>query len=108
LKKLDLVLAWALVVVGFAHCGFAMLRGFATLFAFSFGLAVIEAGFLNVVRNQGGKGIVRLACVLSNGLLLLLLVAVYILPISPLRFHASPTAIAALAIVVAETVISIR
>ena len=82
MKKLDLVLAWALVVLGFIQYGSALgvLHAVGIEFSWSLGggTAMVAAGFLNVIRNDRGRGLVRTASVLSNILLLVSIGAVLI------------------------------
>ena len=73
MRKIDVVLAWVMVVLGVLHCGSAWIsiRGFpvGALWGFAGGAALIECGLLNVVRQGGGKGMARCASIAGNILL---------------------------------------
>lgn len=111
MKKLDLVLAWVLVVMGFVHCGVAILHigGLSRegIWFFAGGVAIVECGFLNVLRNSGGRGVVKVASIIGNILLLLVVIAVSILLIGSGRLLTNPQAIITLLVTVAETLFSI-
>jgi hypothetical protein len=111
LKKLDLVLAWMLVVLGFVHCGAGIVSAAGlkldSIWFFAGGIAIVEGGFLNILRNGGGRGMARVASILANVLLLLVVVAISIVVLRTGRFLANPQVILALFVVGAETLFSI-
>jgi hypothetical protein len=111
LKKLDLVLAWVLVVLGFVYCGEAVLRLHGLyregVWFFGVGVAIAEAGFLNVLRSSSGRGIVRLASILGNILLLLIAIATFILLVAGGQLFSSPLSVLFLLVIAAETLFSI-
>lgn len=73
MKKIDVVLAWVMILLGVLHCGasWIAIRGFpvGALWGFAGGAALIECGLLNVVRQGGGKGMARCASIAGNLLL---------------------------------------
>jgi hypothetical protein len=111
LKKLDLVLAWVLVVLGFVHCGgaFAHFHRLSTdaVWFFGGGVAFVEGGFLNILRNSGGRGIARTASVLSNVLLLLVAIGLTIVALVDGHLLESTALVLSLVLVGAETLFSI-
>lgn len=111
MKKLDLVLAWVLVVLGFLQCGgvfvhFNRLTNDAVWF-FSGGVAIAEAGFLNVIRNGGGRGMARVASIIGNVLLLVVLTSLTILFLMHGHFPANLVVVLSLVLVAAETLFSV-
>ncbi len=110
MKTFDLILAWLMVVLGFIHCGatFVLHRSvtLGAIWFFAFGVALVQGGLLNVIRNRGGRGVAHLASLFGNLLLLLMSVAVLLLTFREL-LH-SPQVILVFVAVVAETIFSIR
>ena len=111
MKKLDLVLAWVLVVLGFVHCGAGIVHqgglSLGSIWFFAGGAALVEAGFLNILRNSGGRGMARVASIIANILMLLVIVAIAIVVLRTGRFLANPQVIIALVLIVAETLFSV-
>ncbi len=79
MRKIDVVLAWVMILLGVLHCGAAWIsiRGFpvVALWGFAGGTALIECGLLNVVRQGGGKGMVACASIAGNILLTALILS---------------------------------
>lgn len=111
MKKLDLVLAWVLVVLGFVHCGAAFARfhrlSVDAVWFFAGGIAFAEGGFLNILRNSGGRGMARTASVLSNVLLLLVAIGLTIVTLVNGRLLENTVLILALVLIGSETLFSI-
>ena len=112
MKKLDLVLAWALVVLGFVDCGSALasFRGLAVPRTWFFigGIAIVECGFLNLLRTSGGRGNARLASVISNVLLFLAFAGLSIFAMLDGHVMQSTMLILVLLMVGSEMLFSIR
>lgn len=111
MKKLDLVLAWALVVLGFVHCGgsfvlFARLSRESVWF-FAGGVALVDTGFLNIQRNGNSKGLARISAVIGNVLMLLVALAITVVQLGTGHLLASPQVLLVLALIIAETFFSI-
>lgn len=111
MKKLDLVLAWVLVVLGFVHCGAGIMHlgglSLESVWFFAGGVALVEVGFLNIIRNSGGRGMARIASIIGNVLMLLVVIALAIVVLRSGRFLSNPQVILALLLMVAETLFSI-
>lgn len=111
MKKLDLVLAWILVVLGFVHCGAGIVHmgglNRESIWFFAGGAAIVEAGFLNILRNSGGRGMASVASIIGNVLILLVVVALSIMVLRTGRFLANPQVIIAIIVIVAETLFSV-
>ncbi len=104
------MLAWAMVLLGVLHCGAAWIsiRGFpvGAFWGFAGGVALIEGGLLNVVRQGGGKGISSVAAIAGNILLTLLVLSVGWTQFSHLLRHVNFFVVAA--VVVAELLFSFK
>jgi hypothetical protein len=110
LKKLDIVLAWIMILLGVLHCGAAWItiKGFpiGALWGFAGGVALLEGGLLNVVRQGGGKGMAGFASITANVLLTILLLSVGWNQFSHLVHHLHFFVVAT--VVVAELLFSFR
>ncbi len=111
MKKLDLALAWIVVVLGFVHCG-STIAGYHGLSAdriwfFVGGIALVECGFLNLVRCGGGRGMARVSSTISNVLLFLALIGLCVVALANGHLLRSTMLLASLAVVGAETLFSI-
>ena len=104
-------MAWALVVLGFVHCGAGIVHlgrlNLESIWFFAGGAAFVEVGFLNILRNSGGRGMARVASIVSNILMLLVVVAIAIVMLPTGHFLANPQVIIALVLMVAETLFSV-
>jgi hypothetical protein len=110
LKKIDAVLAWVMILLGVLHCGAAWItiRGFAVgaIWGFAGGVALIEAGLLNLVRQSAARGIALAGSIIGNILLTLLVVSVGLTQLSHLVRHL-PFLVVAVA-VIGELLFSLR
>lgn len=110
MKKVDIVLAWIMILLGVLHCGAAWItiKGFpiGAVWGFAGGVALIEGGLLNVVRHGGGKGITTFASITANVLLTILLLSVGWSQFSHLVHHLHFFIVAV--VVVAELLFSFR
>jgi|SRR5579884_3363962 len=74
MKIFDQLLAWVLIVLGIIHSAFAFIpfRGLSmgVLWFFAAGIAIIEAGGLNILRSRGRAAGLRTLCIVANGSLL--------------------------------------
>ncbi len=79
MKILDLICAWALMILGAVRCVLALLHGQISGGMGSVlipALAVIATGMLNVIRGQGGKAALsRVFAIICNLVLITALVA---------------------------------
>jgi hypothetical protein len=109
-KKIDAILAWLMILVGVLHCGAAWItiKGFpvGAFWGFAGGAAIIEAGLLNLVRQNSPKGLPRTGSVVANVLLMILVVSVGWTQISHLLHHLNFFVVAVL--VIAELVFSLK
>jgi hypothetical protein len=110
LKKIDVVLAWVMILLGILHCGAAWItiRGFpvGALWGFAGGTALIEGGLLNVVRQGGGKGMTGFASITANILLAVLVLSVGWSQFSHLLRH--PSFLVTAVVVIAELLFSVK
>jgi hypothetical protein len=110
LKKIDAVLAWAMILLGVLHCGAAWItiRGFpvGAIWGFAGGTALIEGGLLNVVRHGSGKGFAACASIAANALLTGLVVSVGWHQFSHMVHH--PSFLVTAVVVIAELLFSFR
>jgi len=110
LKKIDVVLAWVMILLGVLHCGAAWItiRGFpvGALWGFAGGIALIEGGLLNVVRQGGGKGMAGFASITANILLTVLVLSMGWSQFSHLLHR--PSFLVTAVVVVAELLFSFR
>jgi hypothetical protein len=110
LRKIDIVFAWVMILLGVLHCGAAWIsiRGFpvGAIWGFAGGAALIEGGLLNVVRLHGGKGISVPASITGNVLLAILVASVGWSQFSHLVHR--PSFFVTAAVVVAELLFSFR
>lgn len=103
MKKLDLVLAWILVVLGFLEAA-VIFRGPGWGLAGS--IAVVEAGFLNVIRNASSRGVISIAAILCNVLMLIAIVPGLIHLIGAGRILSAPLLLGIVAVLAIETIFS--
>jgi hypothetical protein len=110
MKKIDIVLAWLMVLLGALHCGAAWIsiKGFpvGALWGFAGGAVIIEAGLLNLVRQGSGKGLARTASIVGNILVTVLILSVGFTQVTHLVHHLHFLLIAAL--VIAELIFSLK
>ncbi len=110
MKKIDVVLAWVMTLLGVLHCGAAWItiRGFPimALWGFAGGTALIECGLLNVVRQGGGKGMAGFASIAGNILLTALVLSVGWSQFSHLLHR--PSFLVTAVVVIAELLFSFR
>lgn len=103
MKKVDVVLAWSLVVLGILHAA-TIFRGPGWGLAGSIG--VIEAGFLNVIRTDSSKGVASVACIISNVLMLIAIVPAFFHLMGAGRVLSVPLLSAIVGVLVVETILS--
>ncbi len=110
MRKIDVVLAWIMILLGVLHCGAAWItiRGFpvGALWGFAGGTALIEGGLLNVVRQGGGKAMAGFASITANILVIILVLSVGWSQFSHLLHR--PSFLATAVVVVAELMFSFR
>ena len=110
MKKVDIVLAWLMVLLGVLHCGAAWItvKGFPTgaIWGFAGGAAILEAGLLNLVRQGSGKGLARTGSIIANILLAIMLVSLGFSQVTHLLHHLNFIVVAVL--VVAELIFSLK
>ncbi len=110
MKKIDIVLAWLMVLLGVLHCGAAWIsiKGFpiGAIWGFAGGAAILEAGLLNLVRQGSGKGLARGASIVANILLVILLVSLGFSQIGHLIHHLNFIVVTVL--VVCELIFSLK
>ncbi len=111
MKKLDLVLAWALVAVGAVWSAIALGAELRIApnngFSIAFGTAVFATGFLNTIRASGAKPVVRLGCIFCNLLLMVSFSSGLIAQTTSPHFHLGPRLIVLIVLVVPEFLLSI-
>lgn len=80
MKRLDIVLAWILIILGVLHIGAAWItiRGFAVgaIWGVAGGIAIIQSGLLNLLRQSSPRGLALSASIISNILIAILVVSV--------------------------------
>ena len=110
MRKIDVVLAWVMILLGVLHCGAAwiMIRGFpvGALWGFAGGTALVEGGLLNVVRQGSGKGMAGFASIAANILLTILVLSMGWSQFSHLLHR--PSFLVTAVVVVAELLFSFR
>lgn len=110
MKKFDLVLAWLMILLGVLHLGAAWIsiRGFAVgaIWGYVGGVAIIQAGLLNLIRQSSPRGLPRAASVISNILITILLISVGWTQVTHLLHHLHFAVIAV--VVIAELIFSLR
>jgi hypothetical protein len=110
LRKVDIVFAWIMILLGVLHCGAAWIsiRRFpvGAVWGFAGGAALIEGGLLNVVRLGGGKGMSVTASIAGNILLAVLVASVGWSQFSHLVHR--PSFFVTAVVVVAELLFSFR